>query len=180
MFLSKESTCSPQLPPLGHAVPIFSSLCLYRHESRQSLVCVFQQIHVVMRRSNAMYIYSQCWRIIVIGRKCQAAQWTRVRTRGNDDNSVRTLQRFVNFYFRRGKILAKLPPHYARISQSTGIDVLNRSPVLAWLYSDSRSLKDEAKHCQSRISKLASHGKAAHSERRCSTLRVHTEDRSTY
>jgi hypothetical protein len=108
-------------PPLPHtpgdAVPIFPSRCICRHKSRHSLFCVlFLHVHVVMRRATVMYIYSHCWRIVFIGTKYQAAQWTRVRTRGIDEKSVRTLKWFVNFYCRCGRGLAILPPYYARAS----------------------------------------------------------------
>jgi len=61
LFLSKQTTCSPQMSPTGDAVPIFPSFCICRHKSRHSLFCVFfLHVHVVMRRATAMYIHSQC------------------------------------------------------------------------------------------------------------------------
>ena len=106
---------STDVPPRD-AVPIFSSLSICRHKSPQSLVCMFLFIHVIMRRVRVMYVYSKCWRIIFIGKTCQAAQWTRVSTRGIDEKNVGTLKRFVNFYCRCGKSFAILPPYYARTS----------------------------------------------------------------
>jgi len=120
---SKFTFRSPGLCKLSVAVPSQTSylqstnnppihtLFISRPKSRQSPVCVlFLQIHVVTRRANVIYVYSQCWRIIFIGRKCQAAQWTRVSTRGIEEKSVRTLKGFVNFYCKRGKGLAILSP----------------------------------------------------------------------
>jgi hypothetical protein len=141
--------------PTPDTVPIFPSLCICRQISGQSLVCVFLHIHVVMCRATLMYLYSQYWRIIYIGRKCQAVQWSRVSTRGINEMNVQSFKRFVNFYCRRGKSLAILPPHYARASQTTAIDVLNRNSVLMSLSTVGRILwsllRDEANLCQSRI-----------------------------
>jgi len=65
---------STDVPP-SDAVPIFPSLCIWGHKSRHSLFCaLFLHVHVVMRGATVMHIYWQCWRIIFIGRKCQAAQ----------------------------------------------------------------------------------------------------------
>ena len=61
LFLSKQTTCSPQMSPTGDAVPIFPLLFIYRHKSRHSLFCVsFLQVHGVMRGATVMYIHSQC------------------------------------------------------------------------------------------------------------------------
>ena len=98
------------------AIPIFPSLFISRPKSRQSLVCVFLHILAAMGRATVMYVYSQCCRIIFIGRKSQAAQWTRVNTRGIDEMSVRALKGSVNFYCRCGKGLVILYPYYAGTS----------------------------------------------------------------